>query len=175
MRANHDTRGGDWWAGKGVALARLELAPGRFLDVYNTHMICSLGPAELHAHRLTQAQELLEFAQRTTPLGLPALVVGDFNCGPGSKEFDMLESGLGWCSLLEQGSWIDHVQAFSPQASYAFELLEEGRVHGAVQVGTEQVSLSDHNGLYVRVRVVPSGWPPAPLRSAQGELAPTGK
>ncbi|MFT5287988.1 MAG: sphingomyelin phosphodiesterase 2 [Planctomycetota bacterium] len=78
----HYTRGGDWWAGKGVAFARLELSEDKFLDIYNTYMVCNLGPRELRAHRMDQARELAEFVDTTTPGSIPVIVLGDFNCGP---------------------------------------------------------------------------------------------
>lgn len=100
-----DTRGGDWWAGKGTGLARVELAEGQLLDVYNTHMICGLGPAVLQAHRHVQVREFASFANGATPPGIPALLLGDFHCGPGDREFDHLDYTLQWQPLQQHRDW----------------------------------------------------------------------
>ena len=149
----HDTRGGDWWAGKGVAFARLELSEDKYLDLYNTHMICNLGPQELRAHRMDQARELAEFAGATTPDSIPAIVLGDFNCGPGSAEFNLIEECLGWEALLERPAIFDHIQGLGRWSGYSFEHLDEHTIHGTVATEDGEVWISDHSGLFLRVQI----------------------
>ena len=154
--AMFDTKGGDWWAGKGVGLARIELAEGQLLDVYNTHLICRLGGAELKAHRHVQVREFAGFVSAATPPGVPAVLCGDFNCGPGSREFGFLDHALQWQSMLLHRGWLDHVYARALPGEYRFTPLEETAIRGKVPVpGAESVSLSDHTGWLVRLRIEP--------------------
>ena len=158
--AMFDTKGGDWWAGKGVGLARLEVAPGQLLDVYNTHMICNLGGAELKAHRHVPVREFAGFVSGASPPGIPAVLCGDFNCGPGSREFVFLDDALRWQRMLQRSTWFDHVYARSPGGAYRFTPIEEIPIQGTVPVpGEPSVSLSDHTGWLVRLRIEP----PAPV------------
>lgn len=173
-----DTRGGDWWTGNGVGLARLELAEGQFVDVYNTHMICGLGGPALSAHRHVQVREYAAFVQGATPENVPALLLGDFNCGPGSAEFEFLGYTLRWQRLLQGGSWLDHILARSLHGVYRFTVSERVRIDGTAAVAGEPpkaVALSDHRGWLVVVRIDP---PPAPPPSGVVEgpgIQPAGR
>ncbi|MFY9342472.1 MAG: endonuclease/exonuclease/phosphatase family protein [Planctomycetota bacterium] len=152
-----DTVGGDWWAGKGVALARLELASGVLLDVYNTHMICNRGGPELRAHRDVQAREFAAFVTSASPDHVPALLLGDFNCGPGGKQFAHLDDVLRWQPMLQHRRWgYDHVYARSPGGRYGFTPLDEVVISGEVGVDAEtgeRVAFSDHDGLLAELRI----------------------
>lgn len=177
--AMFDTRGGDWWAGKGVGLARLELAEGQFVDVYNTHMICGLGGAALSAHRHVQVREYAAFVQGATPANVPALLLGDFNCGPGSAEFEFLGYSLRWQRLLQGGSWLDHILARSLHGVYRFTVSEQAPIRGTATIAgepPEAVELSDHSGWLLAVRIEPP--PPAPPPDGAGEgpgIQPAGR
>jgi sphingomyelin phosphodiesterase 2 len=152
--AMFDTKGGDWWAGKGIGLARIEVAEGQLLDVYNTHLICGLGGPELGAHRHVQVRELAGFVVGATPPGIPAVLCGDFNCGPGSREFGFLDHALQWQPMLQHGGWLDHVYARALPGEYRFTPLDETAIEGRAPVpGEESVSLSDHTGWLVRLRI----------------------
>jgi endonuclease/exonuclease/phosphatase family metal-dependent hydrolase len=165
-----DTKGGDWWAGKGVGLARLELAPGELLDVYNTHMICNLGPAELVAHRRLQVREYAAFALGATPPSVPALLLGDFNCGYGGQDSRFLHDVMRWAPMLQRRFGYDHIFARSAAGAYRFTPLGEAVVKGRVTIAgrATPVSLSDHLGLLATLHVEP----PAPPSAAAGPAAP---
>lgn len=154
-----DTNGGDWWAGKGVGLARVEVAPGELLDVYNTHMICGLGGEELVAHRRVQVREYAGFATGATPHTVPALLVGDFNCGYGraGTDGDFLHYVMRWEPMLQRRYGYDHIFARSHGGSYRFTATGEVAFSGHATVGDPPlpVSLSDHNGLLAEVRIEP--------------------
>lgn len=164
-----DTRGGDWWAGKGVGLARIEVAPGDFLDVYDTHMICGLGPAELAAHRHVQVRELADFVNSATPRNVPALVCGDFNCRPKSREFEYLGDVLHWRLLRTEG-WLDHLCGHALGEAYHFTTVAEGNIDGTADLagGQGKVHWSDHSGQWVRVRIEPAAPPTAGRDSGTG-------
>jgi endonuclease/exonuclease/phosphatase family metal-dependent hydrolase len=149
-----DTRGGDWWAGKGVALARLDLGDGQLLDIYDTHLICPLGP-DASAHRRVQVRELAAFVSGATPPNVPALICGDFNSTPGSSEFAYLGYTLRWQLLLAK-RWRDHICGYALLDAYHFEPLGEVELAGTVEVAEdERVSWSDHEGKLVRVLISP--------------------
>lgn len=153
-----DFRGGDWWAGKGVGLARLEVAPGELLDVYNTHMICNLGGAELRAHRHVQVREYCGFATAATPKNVPALLLGDFNCGYGGADSDHLHYVMRWEPMLERRYGYDHVFARSEGGVYRFTPLAEVAIDGTVTINGDpptKDSLSDHTGLLAEIRIEP--------------------
>jgi endonuclease/exonuclease/phosphatase family metal-dependent hydrolase len=157
--AMFDTRGGDWWAGKGVGLTRLELADGQFVDVYNTHMICGLGGPALSAHRRVQVREYAAFVLGATPANVPALLLGDFNCGPGSPDYRFLDDALRWRPLLQGGSWLDHVTARTAHDAYRFPVAEQVPIGGNATIAAEppkNVALSDHTGWLVAVRIEPA-------------------
>lgn len=156
--AMFDFHGGDWWAGKGVGLARLEVAPGELLDVYNTHMICNLGGPELSAHRHVQVREYCGFATAATPRNVPALLLGDFNCGYGGADSDHLHYVMRWEPMLERRYGYDHVFARSEGGSYRFTPLAELALGGRVTIAGDPPttdSLSDHTGLLAEIRIEP--------------------
>jgi hypothetical protein len=164
-----DTEGGDWWVGKGVGLARLELAPGEFLDVFNTHMICPLGPQELQAHRISQAREYAGFVAAATPPNVPALMLGDFNCGFGGRVFAHLNHVLQWQPLLARRYFYDHVFGRSPGDTYTFTPLAEVPISRRLpdpDDAAATIGLSDHTGLMAVVQIAPPrapiGPPPPP-------------
>ena len=64
-------------------------------------MICGLGGPELTAHRHVQVREFAGFVNGATPRNVPALMLGDFNCGQGSAEFAFLGDTLQWQRLLQ--------------------------------------------------------------------------
>jgi endonuclease/exonuclease/phosphatase family metal-dependent hydrolase len=119
-------------------------------------MISGLGPAELSAHRNLQVREFSSFVSGATPINVPALLLGDFNCGPGSRELEYLGYALRWEAMLRRDAWLDHIYAYSLFGSYRFTPLDETPVVGRAQWGATEndfVSLSDHSGRWVRLRI----------------------
>ena len=169
--AMSDTKGGDWWAGKGVGLARIEVAPGELLDVYNTHMICGLGAKELVAHRRVQVREHAGFATGATPHTVPALLAGDFNCGYGraGTDGDFLQYVMRWEPMLQRRYGFDHIFARSHGGSYRFTATGELAFSGHTTVGEPPlpISLSDHTGLLAEVRIEPPAPPPTTTTDAR--------
>ena len=56
---------GDWWVGKGVALARIELPGGAIADFYTTHTQAGYSTPRYHEVRRTQLAEMAAFIART--------------------------------------------------------------------------------------------------------------
>ena len=103
-----------------------------------------------------QVRELASFVNGATPVGIPALLFGDFNCIPGSREFEYLGYTLQWAPMLQK-AWRDHICAHSLLGSYRFTPLEEIAIRGSVPVegAAKPEPLSDHTGCLVRLRIEP--------------------
>ncbi|MHC4515739.1 MAG: endonuclease/exonuclease/phosphatase family protein [Planctomycetota bacterium] len=138
---------GDWWAGKGIALARLELAQDMYLDIYNTHMIAGYGVAPNQDDRAVQARELVSFVRQATPKTVPAVLAGDFNCADWAEEYRHMQKELAWTRVMTQETRLDHVFGFCHDKSYEFR--PDGdtvSIFKTIQVGAASTSLSDHSG-----------------------------
>lgn len=70
---------GDWWAGKGVGLARIRLPSGSRIDFYNLHAQAERGDKANGTIRYLQMREVSAFVNNTRSATTPAFVVGDFN------------------------------------------------------------------------------------------------
>ena len=76
---------------KGVQFTRVEVAPGMFLDTYNTH----LQPAQdSFMLRRIQLAEFRAFLERHSNQGHPVLFAGDFNIIAESGEYAQLRAAL---------------------------------------------------------------------------------
>ena len=103
---------GDWWGGKGVALARLELPEGAgYIDFYDTHAHAGYGSHEYDADREAQMLEMADFINESATGAAPAFVVGDLNCRAGSKAFENAVNcaRLEW--MITGGPRIDNILA----------------------------------------------------------------
>ena len=120
---------GDFWAGKGVGLARLRLPDNRILDFYNTHAQAGRGNPSNEQVRDGQMAELVEFLRRSRTPAAPALVLGDFNTRPGAPDYQRLVRDGSLEPVLLVPSEIDHVFAVS-DARYRYEPLATEEIHG---------------------------------------------
>lgn len=156
---------GDWWAGKGVGLARVRL-PGGDVDVYHTHMHAAYnrpgGSDEYLAVRLSQIRELLAFVDATTRPGVPALLLGDFNCATGSKEYGVLTNDGELQPLLTVDTPFDHVFA-KPKPGLRYRSAATERIETGSADGAAPIRLSDHDGYVARITI-----------TRQGDAGPTG-
>jgi sphingomyelin phosphodiesterase 2 len=171
---------GDWWAGKGIGLARIELPFGGLLDFYNTHAQAGRGDTANAAVRYEQMGELADFlnASRTsTGIGL---MVGDFNTRVGRPDFERAvgEAGLELMMTLDPG--IDFILALQSPV-YKYEALDTTVISGETQGSKaaiflsrapspgelwrmlrgpgETTSLSDHSGYMSTIRISPTEFP----------------
>jgi sphingomyelin phosphodiesterase 2 len=148
---------GDYWAGKGAALVRVPLGKNAgVLDFYNTHMQASyVEPDSFDANapvRLEQMKELRDFVLKTSRPGNPAILAGDFNCKPGSDDYQLLVEGAGLERLLSVDTELDHILAKKkPQWNYQAsptQVLTTARDPKAVG---EEIRLSDHDGYLTKI------------------------
>ncbi|MFP4499394.1 MAG: endonuclease/exonuclease/phosphatase family protein [Candidatus Hydrogenedentota bacterium] len=182
---------GDWWAGKGVGLARIELPGGAVVDVYNTHAQAGRRhPTGYREVRTSQMQGLSRFVAETATGSGPAFVVGDFNTKPDRDDLQLAINRLNLERVMSIDSGIDHIFAVSnPQ--YRFEVLDTQVIKGKVQGSKghvflarpptlkearsiyfgpgEMTILSDHSGFMSTVRIVPQGAGPKAPQALHAE------
>jgi endonuclease/exonuclease/phosphatase family metal-dependent hydrolase len=170
---------GDWWAGKGVGMARIRLPDGAAIDFYNTHAQAGRRhPTRYLEVRTSQMQGLARFVNETKCGTGPAFVLGDFNTSMGRRDMEEAVSGAHLERIMRIDTGIDHVFAVR-NPRYRFEVLSTDVIDGRVQ-GTkghvflcrpptfeemkriyfgpgEETTLSDHHGYMTTVRVMPAG------------------
>ena len=146
---------GDWWAGKGAALARIALPGGTQIDFYNTHAQADYGNPRYAAIRLSQMRELASFIDGTRRGTVPALLVGDLNSRPADEEFRALIDLAGLERAMTIDSGIDHI-LLARSAAYRLTVLETRPITARIAVGGRQTGLSDHAGYFSRIRISPA-------------------
>lgn len=146
---------GDWWAGKGVALARLELPEG-ILDFYDTHAQAGYGNPAYDTVRATQMAELADFIKESHCATVPALLAGDMNCHPGEADFEVAVDGAGLQRVMQGESKKDHLFARTSD-HYTFEVTATQPIKANVTLGEKEISLSDHAGYLSTILIRPSG------------------
>jgi len=123
---------GDWWAGKGVGLARIRLPCGALLDFYDTHAVAGRGNPANEWIRLGQMAELARFVRESRLPTAPAFVVGDFNTRPGAPDYELAVREAGLVRAMAMDSEIDHVFAVaSPR--YELRVLASEELAGTTQ------------------------------------------
>jgi len=146
---------GDFWAGKGVGLARIALPDGRPFDFYNTHAQAGYGVAANSVVQALQMGELAGFINQSKLGTAPAFVVGDMNCRIGSEAYENAVTGADLLRTMIVDSRIDHVLA-ARNPHYTFEVDETIEIKQRVAKDGREFDLSDHNGYLSVVRPVPS-------------------
>jgi endonuclease/exonuclease/phosphatase family metal-dependent hydrolase len=167
---------GDWWAGKGIGLARVRLPDGSLLDFFDTHAQAGRDNPANETVRLAQMEELARFVREARIPGAPALVVGDFNTRPSAPDYALAVREAPLVRLMTVDSDIDHIFGVAdPSVSYA--ALATHEISGTLAVPRPEIfldraptlreiaamlfgppstsRLSDHPGYLVTVRVTP--------------------
>ena len=147
---------GDWWAGKGVSLSRLELPNGSQIDFYNTHAQAGYGNPDYDIVRKQQMTELAEFVNASQCTTTPTFLVGDMNCRPGDADFEVAVSGAGLVRTMIGESRIDHIFAVQNDR-YGFKTVETVPIDQTVKLGEKELELSDHTGWMSTIEIVPKG------------------
>jgi endonuclease/exonuclease/phosphatase family metal-dependent hydrolase len=146
---------GDWWAGKGVCLTRLELPNGAgYLDFFNTHAHAGYGEPAYDAVRLSNMQEHAAFMNRAVSGTAPAISAGDYNCREGTPQWEAFTLGADLARMMTIPSKIDHVFA-KANPLYDFEAVETVAIEDTLDIGGEQIDLSDHTGYMTTIRIRP--------------------
>jgi endonuclease/exonuclease/phosphatase family metal-dependent hydrolase len=167
---------GDWWAGKGIGLARVEIPEVGFVDFFDTHAQAGRGNPENETVRLGQMEELARFVGEARLPTAPAFVVGDFNTRPGNPDYELAVREARLVRAMSLDSRIDHIFAIG-DPRYRFEVEDTRVIAGETQGsgpgiflsraptfrellamvfgGPGPTPLSDHPGYVAQVRVVP--------------------
>ncbi len=145
---------GDWWAGKGVGLARIALPNGGFLDLYNTHAQAGYGNARYRLVRKDQMLELAQFINDTRSKTSPAFLTGDMNCGPGKEDFEAAVAAAKLVRMMSIDTRLDHIFTVE-NPKFTAELLETVPIAERVQEDGKTFDLSDHSGYMSTIRVTP--------------------
>ncbi len=168
---------GDWWAGKGVGLARIALPCGAVIDFYNTHAQATRGDDANTAARYEQMGELARFMNASRIPTAPAFIVGDFNTKLGRPDLERAISEARLTSMMTLDSGIDFVFAVD-DSRYQIDALETIKLIGQTQGSKaaiflsraptprelrgiyfgpgETTALSDHTGFMTTVRITPT-------------------
>ncbi|KAK4941158.1 phospholipase C type enzyme [Elasticomyces elasticus] len=86
---------GDWYVGKGVACATIQLPDGKHVEVFNTHLHAPYErePNDSYiCHRTAQAWEIAKLMRAASQRGSLVLGLGDFNMVPLSFAHVLIES-----------------------------------------------------------------------------------
>ncbi len=165
---------GDWWAGKGVGLARIALPCGAILDFYNTHAQATRGDDANRAARYEQMGELARFMNASRIPTAPAFIVGDFNTKLERPDLERAINEARLKSMMTIDSGIDFIFAVD-DGRYRIEALETVELIGQTQGSKaaiflsraptprelrgiyfgpgEMTALSDHTGFMSTVRI----------------------
>ena len=140
---------GDWWAGKGTGLARVEHPVGGIIDFYDTHAQAGYGNLRYDEVRKQQMTELAQFIKDTNATTRPAFLVGDMNCSVDEKDCQACIEGANLLRIMNVPSHIDHI--FARQSPHI-----EFRVLNSLEITERKgLCLSDHNGYLTEVRIIP--------------------
>lgn len=87
---------GDWFVGKGIASAIIDLPDGRQCQVFNTHMHAPYNEKvdTYLCHRTAQGWELRKMIKASVKAGYLTFATGDFNSTPGSLVHRFLTTNL---------------------------------------------------------------------------------
>ncbi|KIW16143.1 hypothetical protein PV08_06194 [Exophiala spinifera] len=86
---------GDWFVGKGVACAQIQMPDGQMIEVFNTHLHAPYErePNDSYiCHRTAQAWEIAKLMRAASERGSLVLGMGDFNMVPLSFAHVLIES-----------------------------------------------------------------------------------
>jgi len=142
---------GDWWAGKGVALARIE-TPAGIIDFFNTHAQAAKGRPEYVALRREQMQEIVGFMTEARLPGAPALLVGDINCRVNSQEYNALVETGQLHRAMTIDSSIDHIFAATSGGPDVLPIASS-RIEETINRNGNVITLSDHPGYLSVLRI----------------------
>ena len=143
---------GDWWAGKGVALARIKLPNGIVLNLYNTHAQADYDNSDYTTVRKKQMVELTNFITQSNTDNVPAILVGDMNCQPGQVDYETAVEHANLIRLMNIDSKIDHIFGVRTR-HYDFEVLDTVEITKTIEVSKQTIGLSDHSGYMSTVQI----------------------
>jgi endonuclease/exonuclease/phosphatase family metal-dependent hydrolase len=161
---------GDWWGGKGVALAQVQFPKQHgVLNIFNTHLIAAYQDDRYDDDRLSQMQELASVLKTATDGRYPALILGDLNCGPGTSEYERLRANANVVRLMTLVDPTDQILGL-PTPSYRYETLNTISIAANIPHDGKQIPLSDHNGYLSVIKILPANYFIAEPEPAQNSI-----
>ena len=136
---------GDWWAGKGIAMARIKLPQGEYLHFYDTHAHANYGRNEYDNVIASNLEECAAFIRESSAVGIPAILAGDFNCKVTSNQFSGMREKGKLTRAMNADSRIDHI-LIQQNESIHWNILSTVSIQGKTSVAGNDVYLSDHPG-----------------------------
>lgn len=119
---------GDWWAGKGIGLARIRIDKDRYVDFFNVHAQAYRGNQESHDIRYQQYIETSDFLKHASLDNSPVFFVGDFNTEAGMPDYEYVMQHANLVRLMNMDSEIDHITAIK-SLFYDFEVLDTEEIY----------------------------------------------
>lgn len=171
---------GDWYAGKGIALAQVEVLPGCIVDVFITHTHANYGKGHQGylAERISQLWEILQFVQvQSDPMAL-AVIAGDFNTEKHDLPYRLMKDSplmdchhqtIGYTSNTPENDYSSR-RSTPTKIDYIFHLPRRGAIctdaailHDRLLPGQHK-SISDHQPLTASFKLEPSQFVPMVMR-----------
>lgn len=162
-RPEHILRG-DWFAGKGIGLVKVQHPEGDTIAVLNTHVAANYDGDPYATHRLIQAHQYKRFFDGIQASGDTLLVgAGDFNMERDALPFRMFFAGMTspWAADEQPVTFNDPSNTYSSGPTEhidhifyekgSLEVVSKG-VSFTERLGARNISLSDHYGLTVEFR-----------------------
>lgn len=137
---------GDWWAGKGVGLARIELPGGAQLDFYNTHAQAGRRDDANLQVKYEQMGELAAFINQSRSGTAPTFVVGDFNTKIGRADLQHAIDEAKLVPMVSMDTGIDLILTVD-DPHYHTQIRETLPIEGVTQGSNAAVFLSRAPGL----------------------------
>ena len=156
---------GDWWAGKGIALARLKVREGEYLDLFNLHMHArydfTRARDEYFDDRCHQVREVRAVIERLAVHEIPGLLLGDFNATLSSPEMEPLRNIVSLLSPTSEDE-IDLIlkrdlerDLESSAPHHQVRLLSAQALTRTLMFKGREVSLSDHPAILSTLVIEP--------------------
>ncbi|XP_041972796.1 putative neutral sphingomyelinase [Aricia agestis] len=188
----HKIHHGDWFGGKGVGLCRIK-TNDILINVYCTHLHAEYHEDDMYlAHRVLQAYSTAEFVNLTKDPADISILAGDLNTAPGDLSFRLItelpelrdpfierhvdNDNEGTCDNINNsysdpkmvkvnpgGKRIDHI-LYNLNPSWEAEIINFGNPLES-RVPGEDFSYSDHNAVYLEIKMKQTNFKLRPSQS----------
>jgi endonuclease/exonuclease/phosphatase family metal-dependent hydrolase len=168
---------GDWWAGKGIGLARIKIGENNYIDFYNVHAQAYRDNQASDDVRLEQFKVASEFINASSISTTPTFFVGDFNTQQNKPDYLFVEKNSKLLRLMTIDSDIDHITVVENKF-FNFEVIDTQEISGTTMGShpgkfysraptpyefwemhfglAEETALSDHPGYISTINILPT-------------------
>ncbi len=152
---------GDWWVGKGVATALIELPNNAgHIGFYNTHTISEYNEnkkgfeVRYTENRIHQMHELSDIIM-SYGNSIPAILVGDINCRQDSVEYGILIKEGNVTRLMNIYSNVDHIFGVK-NPNYIFTVSDTKNFSYGISETGKDMKISDHALWISTIHITPA-------------------